>query len=185
MAKVREGYVVVVGCGGVGSWCALMLLRRSAYIEYIRIGLELTSSGVSKLLLIDVSCCPLSTPQLTTVRFDHPVLPQPSLLRYAGRRRNAKSRGHAEVPEEDRTMGAVSVTPLTGLELDSRIDIHVGLWRKGEGDRLLEGADWVVDAIDNIDTKVDLLTYCAKNKIKVFSSMGSGAKRDPTRIQMA
>jgi tRNA A37 threonylcarbamoyladenosine dehydratase len=28
MVKVREGYVVVVGCGGVGSWCALMLLRR-------------------------------------------------------------------------------------------------------------------------------------------------------------
>jgi tRNA A37 threonylcarbamoyladenosine dehydratase len=28
MAKVRNGYVVVVGCGGVGSWCALMLLRR-------------------------------------------------------------------------------------------------------------------------------------------------------------
>jgi hypothetical protein len=30
MAKVRDGYVVVVGCGGVGSWCALMLLRRYA-----------------------------------------------------------------------------------------------------------------------------------------------------------
>jgi tRNA A37 threonylcarbamoyladenosine dehydratase len=43
----------------------------------------------------------------------------------------------------------------------------------------------VVDAIDNIDTKVDLLTHCHKNGIKVFSSMGSGAKRDPTRIQIA
>ena len=30
MAKVRESYVVVVGCGGVGSWAALMLLRRYA-----------------------------------------------------------------------------------------------------------------------------------------------------------
>lgn len=28
MAKVRDSSVVVVGCGGVGSWCALMLLRR-------------------------------------------------------------------------------------------------------------------------------------------------------------
>ena len=28
MKKVRDSYVVVVGCGGVGSWAALMLLRR-------------------------------------------------------------------------------------------------------------------------------------------------------------
>lgn len=25
---VRKAYVVIVGCGGVGSWCAVMLLRR-------------------------------------------------------------------------------------------------------------------------------------------------------------
>lgn len=66
------------------------------------------------------------------------------------------------------------------------MDIHVGLWKKGqEGEDLLVGADWVVDAIDNIDTKVDLLTYCRKQVIKVFSSMGSGAKMDPSRIQIA
>lgn len=28
MTKLRKSYVVIVGCGGVGSWCALMLLRR-------------------------------------------------------------------------------------------------------------------------------------------------------------
>ena len=66
-----------------------------------------------------------------------------------------------------------------------RIDTHVGLWRKGDSEHLLEDADYVVDAIDNIDTKVDLLTYCHQNGTKVFSSMGSGAKRDPTRIQIA
>lgn len=32
MAKVRGSYVVVVGCGGVGSWAALMLLRRYAHL---------------------------------------------------------------------------------------------------------------------------------------------------------
>jgi tRNA A37 threonylcarbamoyladenosine dehydratase len=63
--------------------------------------------------------------------------------------------------------------------------VHVGLWRKDEGEHLLDGADWVVDAIDNIDTKVDLLTYCRKNEISVFSSMGSGAKMDPTRVMIA
>ena len=41
------------------------------------------------------------------------------------------------------------------------------------------------DAIDNIGTKVELLAYCVQNDIKVFSSMGAGAKADPTRIQIA
>lgn len=42
--------------------------------------------------------------------------------------------------------------------------------------------DFVVDAIDNIDSKVALLHYCHKNGIKVISSMGAGCKSDPTRI---
>jgi tRNA A37 threonylcarbamoyladenosine dehydratase len=44
---------------------------------------------------------------------------------------------------------------------------------------------FVVDCIDNIDTKVELLQWCHLRKIKIVSSMGSGAKRDPTRIQIA
>ena len=43
----------------------------------------------------------------------------------------------------------------------------------------------MLDAIDNITTKVDLLKYCHEHKIKVFSSMGSGLKSDPTRIQIS
>jgi len=36
-----------------------------------------------------------------------------------------------------------------------RIDTKVGLWKKGEASEAwLEGADWVVDAIDNVPTKV-------------------------------
>lgn len=45
MAKLRDSYVVVVGCGGVGSWCATMLLR----------------SGVGRLLLIDFDLTTLSS----------------------------------------------------------------------------------------------------------------------------
>jgi len=66
------------------------------------------------------------------------------------------------------------------------VDVEIGLWRKGpKCESWLDGADWVVDAIDNIETKADLLTQCHKKGIKVFSSMGSGAKKDPTRVQIA
>lgn len=42
--------------------------------------------------------------------------------------------------------------------------------------------DYVVDAIDNIDTKVMLLKYCHDHQIPVISAMGAGCKSDPTRI---
>ena len=65
------------------------------------------------------------------------------------------------------------------------------IWRKDQATRLLgpldtkdglKHPDYVVDAIDNIDSKVDLLHYCHENGIKVISSMGAGCKSDPTRI---
>lgn len=45
--------------------------------------------------------------------------------------------------------------------------------------------DWVVDAIDNIHTKADLLAFCHQKGIKVISACGSAAKCDPTRIRIS
>lgn len=42
--------------------------------------------------------------------------------------------------------------------------------------------DYVIDAIDNIDSKVALLKYCHSHGLAVVSSMGAGCKSDPTRI---
>lgn len=64
------------------------------------------------------------------------------------------------------------------------------VWKEEQGERLLcpwnKGSgrkpDYVVDAIDNIDSKVALLKYCYHQGIKVVSSMGAGCKADPTRV---
>ena len=64
------------------------------------------------------------------------------------------------------------------------------IWTAEQAERLLapfgteDGPtpDYVVDAIDNIDSKVALLKYCFEHSIKVISSMGAGCKSDPTRI---
>jgi len=45
--------------------------------------------------------------------------------------------------------------------------------------------DYVLDCIDNIDTKVDLLHACVQRQLRVISSMGAGAKGDPSQIQVA
>ncbi|KAF8152998.1 hypothetical protein B0H34DRAFT_773838 [Crassisporium funariophilum] len=142
MAKVRGGSVVVVGCGGVGSWAAVMLIR----------------SGVSKIRLVD---------------FDYVTLS--SLNRHATAGLNDV--GTPKVKCIEKTLKQIA----KWVEVDSRIE----LWRKEDGGHLLEGADWVIDAIDNIQTKVDLLHHCHSNNIKVFSSMGASTKCDPTRIQIS
>lgn len=64
------------------------------------------------------------------------------------------------------------------------------VWRESEAERLLRNwdggrgrkPDYVVDAIDNIDSKVALLKYCHSDGIRVISSMGAGCKSDPTRV---
>lgn len=43
----------------------------------------------------------------------------------------------------------------------------------------------VVDCIDNIDSKVDLLAFCHTHKLTVFSSGGAACKLDPTRLNVA
>ncbi|XVE77462.1 hypothetical protein DITRI_Ditri13aG0064900 [Diplodiscus trichospermus] len=45
--------------------------------------------------------------------------------------------------------------------------------------------DFVLDCIDNIDTKVALLAACVRRGLKVLSATGAGARADPTRIRVA
>ena len=64
------------------------------------------------------------------------------------------------------------------------------IWRKDEADRLFQPfdngrgskPDYIIDAIDNIDSKVALLQYCYTHGLKVISSMGAGCKSDPSRV---
>lgn len=61
----------------------------------------------------------------------------------------------------------------------------IDLWTNETAESLLEGnPDYIIDCIDNISTKIDLLTYCHRHNLPLISSMGSGCKSDPTRIQI-
>lgn len=42
--------------------------------------------------------------------------------------------------------------------------------------------DYVIDAIDTMRAKIDLLVYCKENDIPVISSMGAGNRLDPTQL---
>ena len=42
--------------------------------------------------------------------------------------------------------------------------------------------DYIVDAIDTMRSKIDLLVYCKENNIPVITSMGAGNRFDPTQL---
>ena len=59
--------------------------------------------------------------------------------------------------------------------------------RDEETYRLLDAAryDYVVDAIDTLSPKLALIAAALERRLPLVSSMGAGAKTDPTRIEIA
>lgn len=144
LQKLRSAFVIVVGCGGVGSHCTSALAR----------------SGVSRIRLID---------------FDQVTLS--SLNRHA-----VATLADVGTPKVHCLRRRLQqITPWVRFDLKNELfaasaaATQLGTW---EGRK----PDFIVDAIDNIDSKVALLEYCHKNKLPVISSMGAGCKSDPTRI---
>ena len=145
LKKLRTGFFIVVGCGGVGSHCVSALAR----------------SGASTIRLIDFDQVSLS-----------------SLNRHAVA--TLADVGTPKVHCLRRRLQAV--TPWVTFDCRNQ------LFSVAEAETLLSPTpdgrkpEFVIDAIDNIDSKVALLAYCHQNGLKVISSMGAGCKSDPTRI---
>lgn len=129
MTKIRNSTVVVVGCGGVGSWAAMMLARTYVHIVYSTNLMLICFRGVSKLRLID---------------FDYVTLS--SLNRHA-----TATRADVGIPKVQSLKQTIAnIVPWV------QIEACVELWNveNEKENGWLEGADWIVDAIDNISTKV-------------------------------
>lgn len=55
-----------------------------------------------------------------------------------------------------------------------------GEWLKTNG---LEGYDYIIDAIDDVQAKTDLIIYATRTRAcKIFSSMGAALRFDPTQV---
>ena len=52
-------------------------------------------------------------------------------------------------------------------------------------ERLLEGAEYCVDAIDSLSSKIGLLEFLLKNERKFISVMGAGNRLDPSQIHIS
>lgn len=156
LAKLRSAFVVVVGLGGVGSHCVAALAR----------------SGVSRIRVVDfdqVTLSSLNRHALATLA----DVGSPKV--HCVRKRLEQICPWVRIDERNELMSSQSVEGLL-----AKWDYEL----RDEEDDEEKKVDWVVDAIDNIDSKVMLLQYCALRGIKVISAMGAGCKSDPTRIQV-
>ncbi|CAN6466767.1 unnamed protein product [Victoria cruziana] len=69
---------------------------------------------------------------------------------------------------------------------ECEVDARVQMYDSSSEEEVLGGCpDYVLDCIDNIDTKVALLAACVRRGLKVLSATGAGARADPTRIRVA
>mmetsp|Transcript_28877 Transcript_28877/g.73714 ORF Transcript_28877/g.73714 Transcript_28877/m.73714 type:complete len:489 (-) Transcript_28877:453-1919(-) len=94
---------------------------------------------------------------------------------------------HAVATRED--VGTPKATCLakhfTRILPEAEVEAVVQMYTADKESELLAGSPTlVIDAIDNIDTKVALVAACVKRGIKCLSVAGAGAKADPTRLHI-
>lgn len=74
---------------------------------------------------------------------------------------------------------------LLDINPELRLTVVQRYIRDEETETLLDGGfDYVVDAIDTLSPKAGLIRSCLERGIPVVSSMGAGAKTDPTRVRI-
>jgi tRNA A37 threonylcarbamoyladenosine dehydratase len=140
-AALEKSRVIVVGFGGVGSWCAEALVR----------------SGIGKIFLVDSD----------TV---------------------AASNINRQVEALCSTIGRLKTEVLEERLKDINPSCEVTAFplvfsRETAGLFDIAGADYVIDAIDTLACKLDLIEAALAAGTRFFSSMGFAQKLDPTLIR--
>ena len=158
MAALFQTRVLVFGLGGVGSWCAEALVR----------------SGVWSISLIDFDKVEIS---------------------------NINRQIQATMSSIGQWKAEVLSTRLKEINPDCDIKSICAFFScknedhgHGSHGHSLEktaeafgipGANYIIDAIDSLSSKLDLIESAARFKVSLYSSMGMARRLDPTRIRTA
>ena len=142
MARLQAARVLVVGVGGVGSWCAEALVR----------------TGVGKITLVD----------------DDVVV---------------ESNVNRQCPATAATVGRAKVEAmaerLRAINPGCEIEAMNARWPiEQSNNRTIEQFSIVVDAIDSVDCKAELILSTTEAGVPVVSSMGAALRTDPTKVKV-
>ena len=145
MLALESKRVLLVGVGGVGSWCAEALIR----------------TGLRHLTMVDGD-----------------VVQDSNINR--------------QLPATRETIGKPKVIALQDrlkqINPDADIKAVYGFYAKdgqtdSETDLCLDCYDYIIDAIDSVAAKADLIVCASRVRgAKVYSSMGAALRFDPTKV---
>jgi len=142
VGRLARAHVMVMGCGGVGSFAAEALAR----------------SGVGRISIVDFDLVCIT---------------------------NTNRQLHAMKGTVGKPKVEVMAERLRLVHPTARIDAVREFYSAGSRDQLLrDEPTWIVDAIDNVTAKLDLLATCVKRNIPVITAMGAAGRLDPTRVKV-
>lgn len=139
--KINKAKILLVGCGGVGSF---------AYIALIR-------SGFLNITVIDKDQVELSNLNRQLIANLNTI-----------------------------NMPKVEVAKKMALELNENIKIKAinAFLTKDNINTLDKDYDYIIDACDTLNTKLELIRFAQINKIKIISAMGMGNRIDASKIKI-
>ena len=138
---LAKATVMVVGVGGVGSFCAEALAR----------------CGVKNIVLVDGDVVAVS---------------------------NLNRQIHAQYDTIGKSKVEVMEERIHTYQKDCQIIKKNIFYDASHNEELFsQPVDFVIDAIDTISSKADLICYCKNNKIPFISSMGMANRWDPTKLE--
>jgi len=88
-----------------------------------------------------------------------------------------------------RTVGQVKVEAMKArmLEINPEVQVEAirDFYNPGRADELIgEGFDYILDCIDTVTGKLDLIQEAKRREIPIISAMGAGNKLDPTGFEV-
>lgn len=156
IARLSSARVAVIGVGGVGGYAAEMIVR----------------AGVGHILILDSDEVSVSNRNRQLLALNSTVgRPKCQVLK----ERLLDINPDLDIVTVEKFIIAEGAVPDSGFEDAS-----------GTPSQLLDAYefDYVVDAIDTLSPKLELIKYCLDRKIPLVSSMGAGAKFDVTKIRI-
>ena len=94
----------------------------------------------------------------------------------------ASSNANRQVVANDQTIGRAKVDVLKEMIMfinnRAKVETFEEMATKDNIPRLVNGSNIVIDAIDSVADKVELICYCKENNIPIVSAMGAGNRYD-------